>query len=64
LGELQNQHQDAHRRYLAAIKTLAIVRKRLALSMSPVETSRKRTSEHSGLRLRKASEADGVPVPD
>jgi hypothetical protein len=64
LGELQKQHQAAHRRCLLAIKTLATVRKRFTPSKSPVKTSCKRTSEHSGLRLRKAPEADSVPVPD
>jgi hypothetical protein len=64
LGELQKQHQAAHRRYLAAIKTLATVRQRLTPSKSPVEASCKRTGKHSALRLRKAPEAESVSVPD
>jgi hypothetical protein len=64
LGELQKQHQNAHRRFLTAIKTLARVRKWLTPSKSPVETSCKRTGKPSGLRLRKAPGMDGVPVPD
>ena len=51
----QKPHESAHRRYLAAIKTLATVRKLLAPSRLPVETNRKLKGEQSGLRLHKFS---------
>ncbi len=59
---LQQQHDGAHRRYLAAIKTLATVRKLLVPSRSPVEIATKLAGERSGLRLRQAPVEAGVPV--
>jgi hypothetical protein len=59
---LQQHHDGAHRRYLAAIKTLATVRKLLTPSRSPVEIATKLAGERSGLRLRQISVESGVPV--
>ena len=59
---LQQQQDGAHRCYLAAIKTLATVRKLLTLARSPVEVASKLAGERSGLRLREAPVATGVPV--
>ena len=59
---LQLQHDGAHRRYLAAMKTLAIVRKLLTPSRSPVEIATKLAGERSGLRVRQAPVEAGVPV--
>jgi hypothetical protein len=59
---LQNQRDAAQRNYLAAIKTLATVRKLLTPSRSPVEIATKLAGERSGLRLRDAPVEAGVPV--
>jgi hypothetical protein len=59
---LQQRRDGAHRRYLAAIKTLATVRKLLTPSRSPVEIATKLSGERSGLRLRNAPVEAGVPV--
>jgi hypothetical protein len=59
---LQQQHDAAHRRYLAAMKTLATVRKLVTPSRSPIEIASKLGGERSGLRLREAPVAEGVPV--
>ncbi|HEY7428464.1 MAG TPA: hypothetical protein VH682_29800 [Gemmataceae bacterium] len=59
---LQKQHDAAQRHYLAAIKTLATVRKLLTPSRSPVEIASKLAGERSGLRLREAPVEAGVPV--
>jgi hypothetical protein len=58
---LQQQQDAAHRRYLAAIKTLATVRKLLTPSRSPVEIATKLAGERSGLRLRQVPVEAGVP---
>jgi hypothetical protein len=59
---LQQQQDSAHRRYLAAIKTLATVRKLLTPARSPIEIATQLAGERSGLRLRQAPVAEGVPV--
>jgi hypothetical protein len=59
---LQKQHDDAQRHYLEAIKQLATVRKLLTPARSPVEIASKLAGERSGLRLREAPVAAGVPV--
>jgi hypothetical protein len=59
---LQHQQDAAHRRYLAAIKTLATVRKLLTPARSPFEIATKLAGERSGLRLRQAPVAEGVPI--
>jgi hypothetical protein len=59
---LQHQQDAAHRRHLAAIKTLATVRKLLTPVPSPIEIATKLGIECSGLRLRQAPVAEGVPV--
>jgi hypothetical protein len=59
---LQQQQDSAHRRYLAALKTLATVRKLLTPSRSPVEIANKLAGKRSGLRLRESPVEDGVPV--
>jgi hypothetical protein len=59
---LQHQQDAAHRRYLAAIKTLATVRKLLTPARSPIEIATKLAGERSGLRLRQAPVAEGVPI--
>jgi hypothetical protein len=59
---LQQQQDAAHRRYLNAVKTLATVRKLVTPSRSPVEIASKLMGERSGLRLREAPVAAGVPV--
>jgi hypothetical protein len=59
---LQQQQDAAHRRYLAAIKTLATVRKLLTPARSPIEIATKLAGERSGLRLRQAPVEAGVPV--
>jgi hypothetical protein len=59
---LQHQQDAAHRRYLAAIKTLATVRKLLTPARSPVEIATQLGGQRSGLRLRQAPLEAGVPV--
>jgi hypothetical protein len=59
---LQQQYDGAHRRYLAAIKTLATVRKLLPPARSPVEIATKLGGQRSGLRLRQAPMEEGVPI--
>jgi len=59
---LQQQHAAAHRYYLAAMKTLATVRKLLTPPRSPIEIASKLAGERSGLRLREAPVAASVPV--
>ena len=59
---LQKQHDAAQRNYLAAVKTLATVRKLLTPPRSPVEIASKLAGERSGLRLREAPVEAGVPV--
>ena len=59
---LQKQHDAAQRHYLAALKTLATVRKLLTPSRSPVEIASKLAGERSGLRLREVPVEAGVPV--
>ena len=59
---LQLQHDAAHRRYLASMKTLATVRKLVMPPRSPIEIASKLAGERSGLRLREAPVAAGVPV--
>jgi hypothetical protein len=59
---LQQQLDSANRRYQAAIKTLARVRKLLTPARSPVEIATKLAGERSGLRLRQAPVEAGVPV--
>jgi hypothetical protein len=59
---LQQQLDSANRRYQAAIKTLATVRKLLTPARSPVEIATKLAGERSGLRLRQAPVEAGIPV--
>ena len=59
---LQQQQDASHRRYLAAIKMLATVRKLVTPARSPIEIATKLGGERSGLRLRQAPVEDGVPI--
>ena len=59
---LQQLHDAAQRRYLAAMKTLATVRKLVTPPRSPIEIASKLAGERSGPRLREAPVAAGVPV--
>jgi hypothetical protein len=63
-GKMLQRHQDgAHRRHLAAIKTLATVRKLLTPALSPVAVASRLGGERHGLRLRQeAPVEEGVPV--
>jgi hypothetical protein len=62
MKQLQQQQDSAHRRYLAALKTLATVRKLLTPARSPLEIASKLAGQRSGLRLREAPVEKGVPV--
>jgi hypothetical protein len=59
---LQKQRDAAQRNYLAAIKTLATVRKLVTPARSPVEIASKLAGKTAGLRLREAPVEAGVPV--
>jgi hypothetical protein len=59
---IQQQQDAAHRRYLAAIKTLANVRKLLTPSRSLIEIATKMAGERAGLRRRQVPVEEGVPV--
>jgi hypothetical protein len=59
---LLQQQEAAHRRHLSAVKTLATLRKLLTPPRSPVEIATKLAGERSGLRLREAPVAEGVPI--
>jgi hypothetical protein len=61
---LQQQRDAAHRPELAAIKTLATVRKLLTPARSPIEIVTELVGERSGLRLRQAPVEAGAPVED
>ena len=56
---LQQQHDAAQRRYLAAMKTLATIRKLVTPPRSPIEIASKLAGERAGLRLREAPVAAG-----
>jgi hypothetical protein len=62
VGMLEQKQDASHRRYLAASKTLATVRKLLTPARSLVEIATKLSGERSGLRLPQATEEAGVPV--
>lgn len=62
IKQLQQQQDSAHRRYLAAMKILATVRKLLMPARSPVEIASKFSGKGAGLRLREAPIEAGVPV--
>jgi hypothetical protein len=59
---LQQQLDGAKRRYQAAVKALATVRKLLTPARSPLEIATKLSGERSGLRLRQSLVEAGVPV--
>jgi hypothetical protein len=62
MKQIQQQQDREHRRYLAALKTLATVRKLLTPARSPVEIASNLAGKRSGLRLREAPVEDGMPV--
>jgi hypothetical protein len=61
--ELMRRQESAQRRYLAAIKQLALVRKLLRPALSPLQLAQTPVDEApAGRRARCAAPADGVPV--
>jgi hypothetical protein len=63
LRELMRRQESAQRRYLAAIRQLAVVRKLLRPALSPLQMVMSPVTEApAGRRARCAAPADGVPV--